>query len=106
MTNNAGIGIDVSCGGYPFEEQAVRRARKVQFVPGIRLRVCTAEDLIVLKAFANRAIDWFDIEGVIVKQRKRKLDLQYVFNQLGPLALLKEEPEILPKLQALIDECE
>ena len=81
-----------------------RTHQKVQIKPGIRLRLCTAEDLIVYKAFANRPLDWIDIEGIIARQTKSKLDWKYVFTQLTPLAGLKEEPEILPKLRALIDE--
>jgi predicted nucleotidyltransferase len=100
------IEIDISCGGFPFEQSAVARARKVQLKPGIRLKLCTAEDLIVFKAFAARPIDWMDIEGIIAKQTKKKLDWAYVFTQLTPLVEFKEEPEILSKLKALIDVCE
>jgi hypothetical protein len=73
-------------------------------IAGIRLKLCTAEDLIVYKAFANRPIDWLDIEGVIARHEKKKLDLKYVFDQLTPLAVIKEEPEIVTKLEALIRE--
>lgn len=98
------IDIDVSCGAFAFERSAVARARKVQIKPGIRLKLCTAEDLIVYKAFANRPLDWIDIEGIIAKQTKSKLDWKYVFTQLIPLVGLKEELEILAKLRTLIDE--
>ena len=73
-------------------------------VDSIRLKLCTPEDLIVFKAFANRGLDWLDIEGVIVKQRRAKLDWDYVFGQLQPLVILKEEPEIISKLRNLIDD--
>jgi predicted nucleotidyltransferase len=98
------VDIDVSCGAFPFEQSAVKRAKKVQVRPGIRLKLCTPEDLIVYKAFANRPLDWIDIEGILAKQSKAKLDLEYVFDQLTPLAAIKEEPEILPKLAALVEE--
>ena len=78
--------IDISCGAFPFEESAVARARKVQVKPGTRLKLCTAEDLIVYKAFANRPLDWIDISGIIAKQTKANLDWRYVFAQLTPLA--------------------
>src|SRR4029079_19776402 len=96
-----GIDLDVSCGAFPFEEAAVSRARKVQVIPGVRLRLCTAEDLIVYKAFAGRALDWADVEGIIAKHHRRKLDLDYIYAQLAPLAELKEDPEIVPKLKDL-----
>ena len=77
----------------------------MQVKPGVRLKLCTAEDLIVFKAFASRPLDWLDIEGIIAKQTKSKLDWKYIYTQLTPLAALKEEPEIVAKLGALVDEC-
>ena len=67
-------------------------------IPGVRLKLCTAEDLIVFKAFAN--------PGIIAGQTKAKIDWNYIYSQLTPLVALKEEPEILPKLKALVEECE
>src|SRR4051812_2395217 len=43
------IDLDISCGAFPFEEAAISRAKKVEVIPGVRLRLCTAEDLIVYK---------------------------------------------------------
>jgi len=104
LKNTAGVGLDISCAGFPFEVSAIARARKVQVIPGFRLKVCSAEDLIVYKAFANRPIDWLDIEGIIARHAKKKLDWKYVFDQLKPLADLKEQPEIVTKLKDLIRE--
>lgn len=98
------IDLDISCGAFPFEASAVSRAKKVQVLPGIRLKLCTAEDLIVYKAFANRPIDWLDIEGIIAKQTRAKLDLKYVFGHLRSLAALKDEPGIVQKLEAMIQQ--
>jgi hypothetical protein len=64
----------------------------------VRLRTCSAEDLIVLKAFASRPRDWIDVEGIIVRQAG-KLDWAYVDRELRPLAELKEAPEILSELE-------
>jgi predicted nucleotidyltransferase len=93
--------VDISCGGFAFEKSAVQRARKVQMLPGVRLKLCTAEDLIVYKAFAGRVRDWEDVEGIIAKQARKKLDWRYIHAQLKPLAELKEEPEIVEKLKDL-----
>jgi hypothetical protein len=54
------------------------------------LRTCSAEDLVVLKAFADRPQDWLDIEGVLVRQG-RSLDRAQVIDELLPLLELKEE---------------
>jgi hypothetical protein len=62
------------------------------------IRTCTAEDLIVMKAFAVRAKDWLDIEGIIIRQTG-KLDWSYIGSQLKPLAELKGDPEIMAGLE-------
>lgn len=101
LRTREGVDMDVSCGGFPFEEQAVTRAKNVQVIPGVRLRLCTAEDLIVYKAFADRAIDWMDVESIIAKQWRKKLDWRYIHAQLKPLAELKEDAHIVPRLNEL-----
>lgn len=46
-------------------------------------RTRSAEDLIVLKAFADRPKDWLDIEGILIGQAAQ-LDWPYVRAQLAP----------------------
>ncbi len=96
----SGVGIDISLGGLPFEELAVERATPYEFVEGICLRTASAEDLIIMKAFAARPKDWVDVEGIVIRQAG-KLDWHYVRCQLAPLVDLKGEPEILDRLEVL-----
>ena len=98
LRSDTGVGIDVALGGLRFEETVVSRATRFEFPGDTPLLTCSAEDLIVLKAFAARGQDWVDIEGVIVRQTGRRLDWTYIDEQLGPLAALKEAPEILTQL--------
>lgn len=93
----SGVGLDIALGGLPFEESAVERATSFSFSPEIALRTCSAEDLIVMKAFAARPKDWIDIEGVIIRQTGR-IDWTYVEHHLRPLAELKGAPETLHQL--------
>jgi predicted nucleotidyltransferase len=93
------IGIDVSLGAFPFEELMINRAAYREYLPGVKLKICSAEDLIVLKSFADRLQDWSDIRTVIIKQEN--LDWIYIRQQLAPLVELKESPEILAKLENL-----
>jgi hypothetical protein len=95
---SSGVGLDIALGGLPFEELAVERSTPFTYPPDVALRTCSAEDLIVLKAFADRPKDWMDIEGVIVRQ-SHQLDWSYVNAQLAPLAELKETPELLDRLE-------
>ena len=93
------IGMDVSLGAFPFEESMINRADYREYLPGIKLKICSPEDLIVSKSFAARKKDWFDVKSIIIRQDN--LDWKYIFEQLEPLVELKEEPEILMKLEKL-----
>ena len=95
-----GVPVDISLGGIAFERGAVARASRFSFLPGVDLLSCSAEDLVVFKAFAARATDWADVEGILVRQRG-KLDWAYIQEQLAPLCELKEAPDILDRLGQL-----
>lgn len=97
-----GIGLDVSLGAFAFEANAIERSSLFAFQPRIRLRTCSAEDLIVFKAFADRELDWHDIKGVLIRQQGR-LDFDLIERELQPLVTLKEEPAILDRWQKLRD---
>ena len=60
---------------------------------------CSAEDLLVHKAFAARDRDWLDIDGIV--RRQAELDWALVFRELEPLAKLKDAPEIVPRLRKI-----
>lgn len=98
-----GIPLDIALGAMPFEERSVERATLYEFARGYQLLTCSAEDLIVHKAFAARPQDWLDVETILIRQKGR-LDLQLVWDELVPLAALKEAPEILDTLAQLIRE--
>jgi hypothetical protein len=101
LVSETGIGIDVALAGMPFEQSAVRRAVVVEVLPGKPLRFCSAEDLIVYKAFADRPRDWTDVQGIVGRQGSDALDWNYIFDCLGPLAELKESPEICQRLERM-----
>ena len=95
-----GIDIDISLGAMPFEEALVRRATPYRFLPRVKLLTCSAEDLIVLKAFADRPKDWVDVEGIVTRQRG-KLRWSHIWAKLQLLVDLEGEPEILETLRRL-----
>ncbi len=96
-----GRDLDISFGAFPFEEQMMHRASAFEFAAGIELVTCSAEDLFVLKVFADRNKDWADAESVAIRQR---LDRQYVLKHLRPLCELKESPDILARAERLLKE--
>ncbi len=99
LESPTGIGIDIALGGLPYEELVVARATMFEFLPQLSLLTCSAEDLVVLKAFADRGRDWDDVEGVVIRQQT--LDWEYIQSQLQPLAEAKESPHILDRLSQL-----
>jgi len=100
LVSGEGIPIDVALGGIAFEEQVVSRATRYEFLPGLSLLTCSAEDLVVLKSFADRPRDWADVETIVVRQQER-LDWRYILEQLRPLCQIKEAPEIIERLRHL-----
>ena len=72
----------------------MERATPYEFSPGLALRTCSAEDLMVMKLFASRAIDIRDAEGIAVRNDKT-LEWSYVEEHLIPLAEAKDDPGIL-----------
>lgn len=100
LQSEDGIGIDVSLGAIPYEEGLMRRASWFEFLRGVRLRTCSAEDFVVLKAFANREQDWLDLETVLVRQGNR-LDWTLIQGELPPLCQMKDAPDIPMRLQSL-----
>lgn len=99
LRSSEGVGLDVALAALPYEELVIQRSSYFDYTPTISLRTCSAEDLIVLKAFAGRGQDWADIERIIVRQTG-KLDWDYIREQLSPLAALKDAPEIVDQLEA------
>ncbi|HUE01883.1 MAG TPA: hypothetical protein VMR62_20095 [Bryobacteraceae bacterium] len=51
-----------------FKELVVSRATLFSFGPEIEIRMCSAEDLIVLKLFASRPLDIRDAGSVAVRK--------------------------------------
>jgi hypothetical protein len=92
------VAVDISLSGLEFEEMMIRKATPFLFAPDCSLLTCSAEDLIILKAFADRPKDWNDIEGVVARQGQN-LDTDYILDQLKPLCDLKESSDIIEKLE-------
>ncbi len=97
-----GTDLDISLGGLPFEKTCINRASRWLFEDGSYLLTCSAEDLIVHKAFANRPLDWIDIERVVMRQGTT-LNTRQILRELRPLAELKEQPEIATRCQELLE---
>jgi hypothetical protein len=96
-----GIDLDIALGAFPFDEAAVARATPWKVSARMTLTTCSAEDLVIHKAFAARDRDWGDAESVLVRQHGR-LDLALIRQELPPLLALKDDRESCAKLERLI----
>jgi hypothetical protein len=98
-----GVAVDVALGAMPFEEAAVSRATPHRVANGVELLTCSAEDLVVFKAFAGRDRDWADIGGILDRQAGR-LDEALIFRELRPLLELKEDSSTEARLRSLFED--
>jgi hypothetical protein len=96
-----GVGLDVALGALPFEQAAIARATPFVLPDKSLITTCSAEDLIVHKAFADRPQDWVDVRMVVVRQGAR-LNVSQILSSLHPLVEIKEAPEILDRLRTLL----
>lgn len=83
MFTKGGIGIDVTLGGLSDDSEALRRSSYQWFTDTVSLRVCSADDLVIMKTVAARPRDWLDIEAVIIKQTN--LDWDYIIDTIQSL---------------------
>ena len=95
------VPLDIALGAMPFEERCIERASTFDVGNGQSLLTCSAEDLIVFKAFAGRERDWLDIETTILRQGAT-LDVDAVSRELIPLLELKGDADTLPRLQRVL----
>ena len=100
LSTEEGVPIDVGLAALPFESLMVDRATKVEFEPGVALRICSAEDLFVLKAFADREQDRADLIG-IARRRGDVLDWDSIEDRLAPIAAAKDDQTIMQRVRTL-----
>ena len=101
IEDERGTPLDIALAALPFEERVLERSTPYPFASDALLRTCSAEDLVVLKAFADRPQDWLDIEGVVVRQG-RLLERSLVLAELRELLTLKEDLSALTALERVL----
>lgn len=72
-----GTRLDLLLADTPYDLLAVERGREVEVQPGVVLRMCSAEDLIIYKLISTRPRDQADVEG-IVRRQGATLDAGYI----------------------------
>jgi len=95
------IDIDVILGGLPFEADAVDRAQWHD-LGGIRVRLPQVEDLLIMKAIAQRPQDLRDIEGLL--DVHPGADVERVRSWVREFAVATAMPDLSLGLERLLDQ--
>jgi|SRR5882672_7380734 len=95
----SGIDIDVILGRLPFEEEAVARGR-FHDLGGVRTKLPRVEDLLIMKAVAQRPQDLRDIEGLL--DANPEADVERVRAWVREFATAMAMPDLLKGLEELL----
>ncbi len=98
ITAGNGVEVDISLALPGYEDQLFARAVDHEIDPGKKIRLCSAEDLIIHKAVAGRPQDISDIQGVVHRQGE-KLDVGYIRQWLNDFADALANPEIVERFE-------
>jgi hypothetical protein len=93
VRDSNGVRIDLVLATIPYEMEAISRSVAIQ-VGTQTARICSAEDLILHKLASDRARDWEDVEGVILRQGP-KLDREYLDPRVEELGRVLEKPDLV-----------
>ncbi|MEO7657976.1 MAG: DUF6036 family nucleotidyltransferase [Pyrinomonadaceae bacterium] len=91
VLTETGITIDVALSGFSDLSESLERASYQHFFGDISLKVCSPDDLVVMKTLAGRSRDWPDVEAVLIKQSN--LDWEYIERSICQLFEYEQEIE-------------
>ena len=91
--------LDVSLGTLEFEEIVIERASHVK-IHRINIPVATPEDLIILKAIADRPQDIADIDHLL--RENPQVDRPYIRRVLTAFSGILERPDISEQVEMLL----
>jgi predicted nucleotidyltransferase len=92
------ISVDIAVGLSGFEQQAISRATEIE-LPGCRIPVVSAEDLILMKLLAGRPRDTDDVRKIVLRQGAA-LDWNYLL-EVGQQLQQAVDQDLLTELQQL-----
>jgi predicted nucleotidyltransferase len=95
-----GVPLDIAIAQFDFEQNIIKRSTHFEFATGIKLLTVSAEDLVVMKAFAGREQDWADVEGII--SANKTLDQKRILGELSLLVELVPDHDGFSKLRTLM----
>lgn len=102
VKDEADVRIDLLLADVEFDRQAIARAAPVDIAPGVKARVCTAEDLIIYKLISTREKDHVDVVS-IVRRQGRTLDRKYVNGWLRQFELALDDSTLVSTFERLME---
>jgi predicted nucleotidyltransferase len=94
------IRVDFIFSFTPYERQALKKARRVS-MDNYPVRFASAEDVIIHKMFAGRAIDEEDVKNILIKN-KNKINYLYIKKWLLKFSKLPAQKKILRRFNNLL----
>ncbi len=105
VQDTAGVRLDLLLADTPYDVLAIQRGRDIELQPGVTLRVCSPEDLVIYKLISTRLRDHEDAQGIIRRQGS-KLDDNYVLEWLHQFEQALDDSTLVAeynKLRKLLD---
>jgi len=96
---DSGIDIDIILGRLPYEEEAIARG-EFHDLAGVRVKLPQVEDLIIMKAIAQRPHDLRDIEGLL--DAHPEANIGHVLQWVREFSTAMSMPDILDGLERLL----
>jgi hypothetical protein len=98
VTDRDGVRFDLLLAETPYDHEAIRRGREVEVSPGIKIRLCSPEDLIIYKIISTRARDHEDARSVVHRQGDA-LDDRYVLHWLRQFERALDDSTLVAQYQ-------
>jgi hypothetical protein len=100
VKDSLGTRMDLLLADTPYDVAAIRRGREVEVEPGVKIWVCSPEDLIIYKLISTRARDYEDARNVIRRQGNL-LDDEYVNDWLRQFEQALDDSTLVTTYQRL-----
>jgi hypothetical protein len=100
VQDTAGTRLDLLLADTPYDVLAIQRGRDVELQPGVTIRVCSPEDLVIYKLISTRLRDHEDAQGVVRRQGSN-LDDEYVLDWLHQFEQALDDSTLVAEYKGL-----
>jgi hypothetical protein len=100
VLDSLGTRFDLLLADTPYDVLAIQRGRLFEIEPGLAIRLCSPEDLIIYKLISTRTRDHEDVRGIIRRQAA-VLDDGYILEWLSQFEKALDDSTLLAEYRAL-----